>query len=58
MLGVDGFWRPLAAAPFFEELLAAPSNPRHPAPAVRNGFRRGEASHPGANDGCLLQNWI
>ena len=24
----------------------------------RNGFRRGEASHPGANDGCLLQNRI
>ena len=24
----------------------------------RDGFRRGEASHPGANDGCLLQNRI
>ena len=24
----------------------------------RDGFRSGEASHPGANDGCLLQNRI
>jgi hypothetical protein len=24
----------------------------------RDGFRRGEASDPGANDGCLLQNRI
>jgi hypothetical protein len=24
----------------------------------RDGLRRGEASDPGANDGCLLQNWI
>jgi hypothetical protein len=23
-----------------------------------DGFRRGEASHPGANDDCLLQNRI